>query len=357
MRLGIIVSGIIVSLCAASIATAAFADEQVAPAEPSATAFPSGKTLLANALFSDDPKQIAAIGMLLFDGIGVPIDHPSAMPLLEKAAALGRPEAQYRMGLAYSSGIGQKFYADPPADGQRAEQWMTKAAAAAAPLADTDPAAMMVLANLKSAGRGGVPKDQDGALSLIKRAAELGYPEAETAYGAWFAKDKRQPVNQQKMREAINWYLKAAIAGSSEAIEGMGIVYLALNEPEKARPLLRRAASMGRELASRTLYLNFQEKIGDNIASQQDAVFEAAEARQRQRHLIDRLSDPIVLGATVLAFAVIVGLATRNTGDPKVIQELNNEIQQQAEVQRRNFEILMCHESASSRGLPYDYCF
>jgi hypothetical protein len=43
----------------------------------------------------------------------------------------------------------------------------------------------------------------------------------------------------------------------------MGMTLLALDQLERARPFLRAAASMGREYASRFLYLRFNEKVGN----------------------------------------------------------------------------------------------
>ena len=53
------------------------------------------------------------------------------------------------------------------------------------------------------------------------------------------------------------------MVGSSEAMQGMGMTLLALDQLERARPFLRAAASMGREYASRFLYLRFNEKVGN----------------------------------------------------------------------------------------------
>jgi TPR repeat protein len=179
---------------------------------------------------------------------------------------------------------------------------------------------MMVMANLKFNGRGGVASDATGALALVKRAANLSYPEAETTLGNLLSADVRPPVDPIKLREAIDWYGKAVIVGSSEAMQGMGMAFLAIDEPEKAHPFLRRAASMGREYASRFLYLRFNEKVGNNIALEQDQILNKALERQKQRELIDRLTDPLAMAASILALSAIVGISVYDPdrkSDPK----------------------------------------
>jgi TPR repeat protein len=132
---------------------------QAAPAAPhpfSGNDPSSGELLLKRLLASDDPREIAAVGVMFFDGVSVPIDKATATPYLEEAAKLGRPEAQYRLGR------------------------LVEAAASSAALLESDPAAMTVMGNLKRMGQGGMAPDWNGGMALLEKAAKLGYPEAQT---------------------------------------------------------------------------------------------------------------------------------------------------------------------------------
>jgi hypothetical protein len=66
---------------------------------------------------------------------------------------------------------------------------------------------------------------------------------------------------------------------------------------------LKQAASLGREPASRFLYLHFKEKVGDNIASEMDKEFEARRKIRDMHDLMEKLSDPVVIAG------IIVGLS------------------------------------------------
>ena len=262
---------------------------------------------------SGNPKIIAALGVMFFDGIGVSVNHREAMPFLQKAADLNRPEAQYRLGIAYSTynpsfPQSQNFYDDPPADAALAEEWFRKAANSAQAQLERDPAAMATLGHLYERGLGGVNKDLAAAKRLFLNAAKQGYPDAAVSYAALI--DLRRPVNPENLQECLSWYSRAASDGSSEGIEGLGLTYLQADDREKARPLLRRAASLGRELASRFLYLRFNEKIGNNIALEIDKDFEAKRKIRNMHDLVEKLSDPVVMAVTIVALSAVFSVLT-----------------------------------------------
>jgi TPR repeat protein len=310
----------------------------------------SAKPILEQLVRSGDATTIGAIGVMLFDGIGVAMDHPAAMPFLQKAAELNRPEAQYRLGLAYS--VGSSFYSDPSPDPKLADEWFRKAADSARASVADDPAAMTVLASLELTGSGSVTKDAESARTLFLKAAELGYPQAEIAYADWLSRDRRRPVDQAKLHGALNWYGKAAFVGASEALQGMGLVYLALDEPERARPLLRSAALLGREPASRFLYLRFREEVGDNVAIQQDRIFAEAARKRKLRDIADRLSDPSVIAMTIVALSAIVGLSVYNPdrkSDPKFVREYNETLERNRRVFEKQYETNMCIDPGTGR--------
>lgn len=277
---------------------------------------------------SENPKVIAALGVMFFDGIGVSVNHQEAMPFLQKAGDLNRPEAQYRLGLAYSTWNGslpqsQNYYNDPPANMVLAEQWFHKAAQSAQSL-EGDPAAITTLGHLFQYGEGGINKDLATAKRLFLEAAKQGYPDAEVSYAALI--DLRRPVNPENLKECLSWYSTAANYGSSEGIEGLGLTYLQTYDLEKARPLLRQAASLGRELASRFLYLRFNEKIGNNIALEIDKGFEAKKRIRNMNELKQKLSDPLVIAGTIVVLAGVLGIAAY---DPDMPEAERNRREQQ----------------------------
>lgn len=273
---------------------------------------------------SENPKILAALGIMFFDGIGVPISHREAMPLLQKAADLNRPEAQYRLGLAYSTWNGslpqnQNFYDDPPADAALAEQWFHKAANSAQAHLEEDPAAMATLGHLHERGLGGVSKDLTAAKRMFLDAARQGCPDAEVAYATLQQStvDLRRPLDPEKLQESLGWYGKAAIQGSSEGLEGLGVTYLLLDDRKKALPLLRRAASLGREPASRWLYIHFKEKNGNNIALELDKSFEAKRKIRDMHDLAEKLSDPLVIASAIVAVSALLAVVTYDPNMPE----------------------------------------
>jgi TPR repeat protein len=275
---------------------------------------------------------------MFFDGIGVSVNHREAMPFLQKAADFNRPEAQYRLGLAYSTynpNLPQKsnFYDDPPADIALAEQWFHRAAAQAQ--LKGDPAAITTLGHLYQEGMGGISRDSAIAKNLFLDAAKQGYPDAEVSYAALV--DLRRPINPENLKECLNWYTKAAKYGSSEGFEGLGLTYLQMGDREKARPLLKQAASLAREPASRFLYLHFKEKVGDNIALEMDKEFEARRKIRDRHDLMEKLSDPIVMAGIIVVLSAVVGVAAYDPDMPEAERDRRSKeyFQKEAEQTQR----------------------
>ncbi|MGV8989428.1 MAG: tetratricopeptide repeat protein [Cypionkella sp.] len=273
-------------------------------------------------ILSGDPKTTAVIGVMLFDGVGVPIDHRNALPFLEKAAEAGRADAQYRLGIAYTDGANPNIYKDPPPDAKIADGWFTKAAASAMAAAPNDAAAMTTLAELKNRGRGGVAVDLSGALTLVAAASDMGYPQAEILYGWHWSADLSSP-DPAKQAQAEFWFGKAMAVGASEAFEGMGMMYIEGPNPILGLPYLRRAAKMGQEPASRFLYLRFGEKIGDNLALEQDKVFEKESGAWLHKAVPDvatatseEFSDPVNIALAIVAMSAIIGIAFADPNAP-----------------------------------------
>ncbi|MEZ4333626.1 MAG: ankyrin repeat domain-containing protein [Myxococcota bacterium] len=93
-------------------------------------------------------------------------DPKRAVALWERAAGMGDPEAEYRLGNAYRSGVGVDK------DDAKAAEWYRRAA-------DKRHAdAQFALGSLYQYGRG-VPADRDRALRLFGAAAKAGHAEAK----------------------------------------------------------------------------------------------------------------------------------------------------------------------------------
>jgi TPR repeat protein len=86
------------------------------------------------------------------------------------------------------------------------------------------PEAEFKLATLYKDGLGGVKRDPEKAVSLLKDAAEAGLPRAETMLGLCYAEGEGVEANPAA---ALGWYRKAAAHGDTTAAELLGTAYAA----------------------------------------------------------------------------------------------------------------------------------
>jgi hypothetical protein len=162
------------------------------------------------------------------------------------------------MGLAYHQ-LNSAAQGDPPEDGWKAGGYWIKAYAAAQPLADAgNPMALEVEGELLYWGWTGESKmrhDEDEAMAMFRKSAEGGYARAEVWLGSSLA--KKQP------EEAMRWFFKAALQGSSSGMAGVAHVYQAKGQVEQAKVWLSRAAMLGDLPSSRELYSAYGMTVGD----------------------------------------------------------------------------------------------
>ena len=110
----------------------------------------------------------------------------------------------------------------PAADADLVEQATVAAEWLARAANGDDPEAMTHLAGLHRAGLG-TPYDLSRSVTLLTRAAELGYPPAMTSlgqghlYGQWGL--------PQDSTLAVSLFRRAATAGNAEAMASMGLCY------------------------------------------------------------------------------------------------------------------------------------
>lgn len=115
------------------------------------------------------------LGVLYYNGQGIPEDEKQAIFWWKKAAAQGHAESMYQLGSAYLFGSSTaKFVSDPD---REAATWYFQAASAGH--AD----AQYHLGLLFLAGKGVVQNHQEAA-RWMKKAAAQGHPEAKKAVSA-----------------------------------------------------------------------------------------------------------------------------------------------------------------------------
>lgn len=126
---------------------------------------------------------------------GTPQEQADGVAWLRKAAALGLPQIQSMLGLAYRDGVGV------PRDYVQARAWLTKAAS------QSWPQAQYALAVLTEQGMGG-PRNEKEALALYEKAAARGIPEAAMRLAdAWTQGELGSAIDPAK---AAAWREKAA---------------------------------------------------------------------------------------------------------------------------------------------------
>lgn len=117
-------------------------------------------------------------------------------------AAKGDPEAQTRLGVAYSKGINVKE------DKNKAAEWYTKAAEQGYATGQWNLAFLYVRGE-------GVPQDDKKARELFQRAADQGFAPAEYDLGMMHLYGMG---GKRSRTDALKWVRKAADQGYQEAI-------------------------------------------------------------------------------------------------------------------------------------------
>jgi len=142
----------------------------------------------------------------LFDGL--PRAPADLSQLLHKAEG-GDPDAQFRAGLAYDTGVGVKR------DYRQAADWYRKAANSG------NPGAQSNLAGLYSRGLG-VPQSDNEAFRWYMRAAAAGNAAAQNNLGFLYAEGRGVSRNDGT---AVLWYRKAASQDYPGGETNLGFMY------------------------------------------------------------------------------------------------------------------------------------
>ncbi len=137
------------------------------------------------------------------EGTGVEQSYAKAAELLEKAAKLGSPRAQYDLGILHFYGLGT------PESPEQASHWFEQAGQR-----NYGPAVTM----LGTLAMGDNQEPNDKAMDLFRRAAKLGDPWGEYLLGSAYL--KRRQGTDDNLPRALYWLQKAQQHGV-EPIKGL----------------------------------------------------------------------------------------------------------------------------------------
>ncbi len=155
------------------------------------------------------PEAEFRLGWLHDHGRGVPRDAATARAWYERAAAQGNSNAQYNLGVLYKKGRGV------PRDAALSRAWWEQAAASGHAGAQAN------LGAIYHAGEG-VPPDFAKARAWYERAAAQGDATAQSSLGGMLDEGVGGPRDADKARE---WYEKAAAQGDANAQYNLGVLY------------------------------------------------------------------------------------------------------------------------------------
>jgi hypothetical protein len=149
------------------------------------------------------------LGLMYFNGQGVPQDYGQAMQWYRQAAEQGFAQAQHNLGFMYANGQGV------PQDYGQAVQWYRRAAEQGHAGAQVNLGTMFLLGQ-------GVPQDYGQAMQWYRQAAEQGVAPAQYNLGFMYEQGYGIP---QDYAEALRWYRRAADQGDAYAQHGLGAMY------------------------------------------------------------------------------------------------------------------------------------
>lgn len=161
-----------------------------------------------------DAKAQNNLGVMYYEGRGVPQDYGRAASWYEKSAAQGNAEAEFNLGTLYAFGKGVRQ------DYHQARQWYEKAAVRKNAVAAHNLGVMYYSAQ-------GVDRDYSRAARWYDQSASLGYARAQRALG--FMYENGQGVKQDYTR-AAQWYKQAVAEGDVVAEYALGILCVRKDE-------------------------------------------------------------------------------------------------------------------------------
>jgi TPR repeat protein len=264
------------------------------------------------------PASYLNLGLLYYQGNGVPKDYAEARKWYEKAVAANDAAAMNALGYLYELGNGA------PKDPVEARKWYEKAAASGVS------AAMVNLGRFYRDGIG-VTMDPGQARTWFQRAAAANDPSGMTALG--FLYERGVGVPQDPVQEK-KWYERAAALGDANAMNGLGWLYDQGNgvtrDYTEARKWYEKAAALDHFLAMTNLGNLYRDGHGvPQDYSQARAWFEKSAAGGRTYAMM-RLGDFYLQGLGVTKDPVRarkwydMAAAAGDPNAPKAISEMNS---------------------------------
>jgi TPR repeat protein len=316
------------------------AEVQVTKAKPEV---PESIEELRNKAKSGDQDAALALGMMYFNGQGVPKDERMAGYWLHEAvsrrytgpdtsASEGSPEAQLALGKYYSNS--QEFRSL-----RRAQIWLSKAAKSGSKEAEKllvqlkvdvkkgkfqkdpcshnknaaktdsnqeltaqcsveagDPEALVLLGRRYFHGLGGIERDRAKGAACFRKAAEQGYAEAQYELGLLYATHQGGVPHNQC--EALKWWRKAALNGNGNASYNLAR-YSHSENPKEAEKWYRKGAEQGNQESIAALKKMYAEGL---IVKNEELSQKATEVIEECNRLAAYPGSPVTLGKGV-AFA------------------------------------------------------
>ncbi|MCA8829969.1 tetratricopeptide repeat protein [Hymenobacter pini] len=217
--------------------------------------------LLLIAAKAGNISAASMLGMVYYEGWGVPADALAAAHWLHRAAAEQHPLACFNLAVLYDNGTG---VAKNP---NTARRYYTIAARAGCP------EAMYAVGSYYYWGHG-VEPDYAKAKKWFRRSARSGNATAMQELGRIHQRNVNGGRNSAL---AIRWFRRALAAGDAKAAIGLGIEYVTLEDFPQARHYLEQAAENDQ---SHAMYLlgRWAEEGWDAVPNLADARFWFQEA-------------------------------------------------------------------------------
>ena len=221
---------------------------------------------------NNNPEGQYELGMCYLKERGVNKDNKSAAQYFRLSAENGFPEAQYRIAACYEQGVGVDRDID------KAKEWLNKAVKQNnvdaisylgrcyyngtlmtqdykmavkyfQKVADTDSKAQFFLGECYRLGHG-VKKDTKLSLDWFKKASAQGHSGAQVKIGEYY-------LDQQKNKEAFDYFSKAAKAGDVDGLFYLGLCHEkgigVKKDMTTAKSWYQKAANKGSDKAKKKL--------------------------------------------------------------------------------------------------------
>ncbi len=198
---GFIGRGLMIGLAAwAGMAAAAQAQAQ-------ADLTPQQKDVAQKAIGGDAQAQ-SDVGMMYYNGDGLPRSDAQALEWFRMSATQGNPAGEYNLGLMYLNGRGVAI------DNTQAVKWLTQSALHG----QSD--AQLMLGLIDSAGVDGAVRDEATSVAWVKIAAQAGNPQAQAFLDLMTPSlnlNSDLQVSSDDLAKTLHEKVQQALAGDSGA--------------------------------------------------------------------------------------------------------------------------------------------